>query len=74
MDMEATARKITIGEVLTVHGTHDRVIPVVDAQAFSACIRQHQLFLVEGADHNYTNPLHADACVKKTVEFIAGGV
>ncbi len=73
MDMGEAVRKITIGEVLTVHGTHDRVIPVEDAQAFSACIRQHQLFLVEGADHNYTNPLHAEACVKKIVGFVTAG-
>ena len=35
LDMEHACRKITIAEVLTVHGTEDTTIPVEDAHAIA---------------------------------------
>jgi hypothetical protein len=39
-------------------------------QSFSRCIRQHQLYLIDGADHNFKAQAHADALVRKVVEYI----
>ena len=52
----------------------DQVIPVVDAHAFAACIRQHELYLVEGADHCFRAPQHAEALVKKVVAYVTAGL
>ncbi|GAV78494.1 Abhydrolase_5 domain-containing protein [Cephalotus follicularis] len=41
--------------VLTVHGSADKVIPVEDALEFAKIIPNHQLHIVEGADHGYTS-------------------
>jgi len=70
LDMEAAARRISLSEVLTVHGTADTTIPPADAELFSRCIRQHVLYLVEGADHNFRQAAHADQLVRKVVEYI----
>ncbi|KAG1674425.1 hypothetical protein FOA52_012952 [Chlamydomonas sp. UWO 241] len=74
IDMVAVCSKITLAEVLTVHGSGDTVIPIEDAQAFASAIRQHQLLVVEGADHNFRTPAHAEEAVRKIVAFIEGGV
>mmetsp|Transcript_8764 Transcript_8764/g.18697 ORF Transcript_8764/g.18697 Transcript_8764/m.18697 type:complete len:337 (+) Transcript_8764:201-1211(+) len=74
LDMEAAGRKITISEVLTVHGTADTVIPPEDAQQFARVIRQHQLFLIPGADHNYRTPAHAELAAKKIADYIKSGL
>ncbi|XP_022749938.1 uncharacterized protein LOC111299162 [Durio zibethinus] len=41
--------------VLTVHGSADEIIPVEDALAFAKIIPNHQLHIVEGANHGYTS-------------------
>ena len=67
----SVVRNITLSEVLTVHGTQDQVIPMEDAQTISQLIRQHELFLVEGADHNFKAASHSDAAAKKVAAFIS---
>jgi alpha/beta superfamily hydrolase len=74
INMQEACQKITIAEVLTVHGTDDQTVPVEDAQAFSRCIRQHQLQLVNGGDHNFKSPQHAEAAVKKIIAYICSGL
>jgi dipeptidyl aminopeptidase/acylaminoacyl peptidase len=61
---------------LTPPGAHLRpqVIPIEDAHAFAAAIRQHNLHVVDGADHNFRVPAHAEEAVKKVVAFIEGGL
>ncbi|KAK7388204.1 hypothetical protein VNO78_23013 [Psophocarpus tetragonolobus] len=58
--------------VLTVHGSSDTVIPVEDASEFAKIIPNHELHIIEGADHSYTN--HQDElasvvvnCIKETL-------
>lgn len=41
-------------KVLTIHGSSDIVIPVSDASEFHRLISNHELRIVEGADHSYT--------------------
>ncbi|KAG2453322.1 hypothetical protein HYH02_001546 [Chlamydomonas schloesseri] len=72
MDMFAEATKIK-AEVLTVHGSADRVIPIEDGRAWDAHIPRHRLIEVEGADHNFrAAPEHkqqvVEAIVAKVVE------
>ncbi|XVF88766.1 hypothetical protein PTKIN_Ptkin19aG0078000 [Pterospermum kingtungense] len=41
--------------VLTVHGSADEIIPVKDALEFAKIIPNHQLHIIEGANHGYTS-------------------
>ncbi|XVF35033.1 hypothetical protein REPUB_Repub18cG0110300 [Reevesia pubescens] len=41
--------------VLTVHGSADEIIPLEDALEFAKIIPNHQLQIVEGANHGYTS-------------------
>ncbi|TVU48063.1 hypothetical protein EJB05_07685, partial [Eragrostis curvula] len=41
--------------VLTVHGANDDVVPSEDAVEFSNYIINHELHIIEGADHSYTS-------------------
>ncbi|KAK8991383.1 hypothetical protein V6N11_062398 [Hibiscus sabdariffa] len=68
-DMREVCRKISKEcRVLTVHGSVDKLNPVVDALAFAEVIRNHQLHIIEGADHRYTS--HQTELVAAVVKFI----
>ncbi|KAI7725653.1 hypothetical protein M8C21_001678, partial [Ambrosia artemisiifolia] len=41
--------------VLTVHGSIDEVIPIEDALEFAKIIPNHELRIIEGANHGYSN-------------------
>ncbi|KAI3874730.1 hypothetical protein MKW92_024558 [Papaver armeniacum] len=56
--------------VFTVHGSEDECIPVEDAFEFAKIIHNHQLHIVEGADHCYNN--HQSELVEVVVNFIRG--
>lgn len=69
-DMKAAALSIKKSKVLTMHGTMDDVIPVGDARQFSELISNHELVEVEGADHMFSNPAHAEMMAAKVADFI----
>eukprot|EP00798_Chlamydomonas_sp_ICE-L_P001339 gene1339-32696_t len=73
-DMEEACKKITISEVMTIHGTDDTTIPVEDAHSIAKCVRNHTLHLVNGADHNFTDSAHSEMMIKKITEFIQAGL
>ncbi|XP_073283062.1 putative uncharacterized protein YDL057W, partial [Primulina huaijiensis] len=54
--------------VLTVHGSVDEIIPVEDALEFAKIIPNHQLQIVEGANHGYTS--HQDELSSAVLPFI----
>ncbi|KAK1413855.1 hypothetical protein QVD17_29591 [Tagetes erecta] len=54
--------------VLSVHGSADEVIPVEDASEFAKIIPNHELRIIEGANHVYSN--HRDKLVPVVVDFI----
>ena len=68
--MEAIAKKIRVTEVLTVHGTADRSIPVADAYQWGKHIASHQLAIIENGDHNFTQPGPAHAMINAAVQFL----
>ncbi|MEW5300608.1 MAG: hypothetical protein WDW38_009167 [Sanguina aurantia] len=71
LDMAGVCAKITLSEVLTLHGTGDEVTPVEDAQRFALAIKQHSLVLVPDADHTFDKPpTAAKAMIKAVVEFV----
>ncbi|CAD7703188.1 unnamed protein product [Ostreobium quekettii] len=72
MDMDAAARRIQRTNVLTIHGSADAIIPVAEAHKFSA-IRSHDVVIIDGADHNFSNLEHGAALVDKLVEFLMRG-
>ncbi|CAA0384853.1 unnamed protein product [Arabidopsis thaliana] len=54
--------------VLTVHGSGDETVPVEDAKEFAKIIPNHELQIVEGADHCYTN--YQSQLASTVMEFI----
>ncbi|XP_073033531.1 putative uncharacterized protein YDL057W isoform X2 [Primulina eburnea] len=54
--------------VLTVHGSVDEIIPVEDALEFAKIIPNHQLQIVDGANHGYSS--HQDALSSAVLPFI----
>ncbi|KAL5715039.1 hypothetical protein ACHQM5_016926 [Ranunculus cassubicifolius] len=54
--------------IFTVHGSDDEVIPVEDAFEFAKILPNHQLQIVEGADHCYTN--HQAELAKVVLNFV----
>ena len=73
-DMKAAAQAIQLSEVLTIHGSADKVIPVDDAHRFSEFIKPHSLSIIDDADHNYTNPALAQAMIQKVANFLTSGL
>jgi uncharacterized protein len=69
VEMDVEVQKICSSAVLTIHGTADRVIPVEDAYSFERLISNHELFVLDGADHYYRGPAGAIA-TEKAVEFL----
>ncbi|KAL3650746.1 hypothetical protein CASFOL_007149 [Castilleja foliolosa] len=54
--------------VLTVHGTVDEFVPVEDAIEFGKHIPNHNLRIVEGADHEYTR--HQSELISIVLSFV----
>eukprot|EP00803_Ostreobium_quekettii_P010038 evm.model.scf_1120.2 EVM.evm.TU.scf_1120.2 scf_1120:9518-9832(-) len=73
LDMDAAAQRIQRSNVLTIHGSADDRNPVAEAHKFSA-IRSHDVAIIDGADHNFSNLEHGAALVDKLVEFLTRGV
>lgn len=40
--------------VLTIHGSDDDIVPSEDALEFDKYISNHELSIIEGADHRYS--------------------
>ncbi|KAL6502029.1 hypothetical protein OROGR_027162 [Orobanche gracilis] len=58
--------------VLTVHGTLDEFVPVEDAVEFAKYIKNHNLRIVEGADHEYTK--HQSDLASIVLSFVKTGL
>ncbi|XP_050366792.1 uncharacterized protein LOC126785214 isoform X1 [Argentina anserina] len=56
IDMRAACLSIDQNSrVLTVHGSKDKTVLVEDAYEFNKFIPNHKLYIVEGADHEFTS-------------------
>lgn len=53
--------------VLTIHGSADSTIPVDDALEFAKIIPEHQLLIMEGADHKFSS--HQDELASAVLRF-----
>lgn len=69
-NMEEAVSKIKKSRVLTIHGTDDTVIPVEDGKSIAQLIDQHELYLIENADHNFTQDPHLEALIKRVSQFL----
>ncbi|OMO67281.1 hypothetical protein CCACVL1_20640 [Corchorus capsularis] len=58
--------------VLTVHGSADGIVPVEDASSFAKIIPNHQLHILERANHGYT--LHQTKLASVVLNFIKDGL
>lgn len=54
--------------MLTVHGSLDEVVPAASALEFSKLISNHELEIIEGADHEFSS--HQNEVVAVVVKFI----
>ena len=70
LDMAKVAQAIQDSQVLTIHGIDDSTIPYTDAQEFDKLIRHHRLHLVKGANHNFTQPEHAQELIQAVINFV----
>jgi hypothetical protein len=68
LDMRAVASKIKQSEVLTVHGSKDEVIPDEDAKQWGSCIKNHELRIIDGADHGFTSAEHSEAMISAVID------
>ncbi|GIL56891.1 hypothetical protein Vafri_12179 [Volvox africanus] len=73
LDMLAEAAKIR-AQVLVLHGSSDNVIPVEDAHELAARIPHSTLCVVEGADHNFRQPVVADLVIQRITEHLVSVV
>ncbi|KAL5218185.1 hypothetical protein ABZP36_018869 [Zizania latifolia] len=56
IDMQSACMSIDPNcRVLTVHGSDDDIVPSEDALEFDKYISNHELCIIEGADHRYTS-------------------
>ncbi|XP_039051046.1 uncharacterized protein LOC120192328 isoform X2 [Hibiscus syriacus] len=68
-DMRKACLKIDkLIRVWTVHGSADEVIPLEDALEFAKIIPNHQIHIIEGANHGYTS--HQTELASAVVKFI----
>lgn len=67
-DMQAACKKIRCTDVLTVHGSKDRVSPVEDAHCWGQHIPHHKLKVVDGADHSFLMPAFSQQLISAVVE------
>ena len=72
LDMKAAAAKIRQSEVLTIHGTKDKVIPVDDAKQWGGQIKNHELRIIDGAGHTFLMPEHSEAMIAAVVDRCTG--
>ncbi|KAL4296170.1 hypothetical protein GQ457_12G022310 [Hibiscus cannabinus] len=73
VDMREACRKISKDcRVLMVYGSADKMNPLEDALGFAKNIRNHQLQIIEGADHVYSS--HQTELASIVVKFIMAGL
>lgn len=72
IDMAKVGEAIKHSQVLTIHGKDDATIPYTDAKEFHKHIREHKLHLIEGANHNFSQPEHAQELIQTAIAFITG--
>lgn len=56
-------------KILTIHGKEDETIPVADAQSFADRLPGGHICVIDGADHNYSKPEHAEKLIELLVDF-----
>ncbi|XP_042004436.1 uncharacterized protein LOC121753269 isoform X2 [Salvia splendens] len=54
--------------LLTVHGSADEIIPLEDAKEFAKILPNHELKIIEGANHGYSS--HQDELVSVVLPFL----
>ncbi|XP_078430091.1 putative uncharacterized protein YDL057W isoform X2 [Wolffia australiana] len=68
IDMRSSCSLISRNcKVLTVHGSKDETVPVEDATEFANLIPDHELCILDGADHRYSE--HSSQLVSCILEF-----
>lgn len=55
-------------DILILHGTHDKIVPIEDSQSFAEN-NVIELIPVENADHTFRDPQLMDLAIHKVIEF-----
>lgn len=70
LDMGTVSRAIQKSQVLTIHGQDDKTIPYTDALEFDKLVKHHQVHIIKDANHNFTDPQHAEELIQVAIAFI----
>jgi alpha/beta superfamily hydrolase len=63
-------QQIRSSSVLTIHGSRDDQVDVGNALEFANAIANHELFIIDGADHNYNGLRHMPMIVDVIGKFV----
>lgn len=63
-------RRIKSASVLTIHGDADALVACSNAYRFGAVVPNHQLCVIEGADHNFNGLKYMEKLVSTISEFV----
>jgi alpha/beta superfamily hydrolase len=66
----STVKNIQYASVLTIHGSLDGMVGVDNAHEYAKTIPKHELFIIEGADHNYNGLRHIKILVNAVATFV----
>jgi dipeptidyl aminopeptidase/acylaminoacyl peptidase len=70
VDVLGAARRLAAATLVT-HGDRDDVVPVADAHALYAALRDPKaLAITPGCDHRYSDPAHLAALLDRTTEWL----
>jgi len=70
-DVLGAARAVRAATLVT-HGDDDVVVPVADAHALYAALPEPKaLAITAGCDHRYSDPVHLEALLARTVDWVA---
>jgi uncharacterized protein len=63
-------KQINNANVLTIHGSRDEHVDVGNALEFAKAITNHELLIIDGADHNYNGLRYIPMMVDCVVKFV----
>lgn len=65
-----SAVRVLRAPILVVHGSEDEVVPLTDAHDIATAARNASLYIVDGADHRFSNPQHLRPTMNLIADFL----
>ena len=64
-----SAVRVLRAPVLVIHGSHDDIVPVSDADDIATAAKNATLLLIDNADHSFSNPEHQEQIIAEVCSF-----